>query len=578
MNKQTLKKHHFWLLAGVVPLLVLITFLLITGGVGGAKEKHLADLKKAQSELDGRKVIKPVSLINELNAQIEDLQKKKGELWKKNWELQKPYFTTPPLMKMEDLAFGQSIPNTGLERDFIKRPDVYLVQFERMAASVAPTQFLGDSDGKTPAWTKVLRHVNDWGERAPESSWIWMALEDIWVQRALLSAVKSVNDRIATFTEPQEDKTLSSPVKHYKCASRLWEVELWLERQGKDNVIRGKLKNRTDRMQILGVGNTLKLLVWLTPDNLDKESAAVEFHVEGEFVRANSYAQATEKIPDPVIKELPSHIIKEGTPAVGIFKVRQKFDVRTVPVRLIEQVVLNTAPDKTPRDVDARHQRKILLPLKSDDAKDSSSETSTDASRIPSDAAPSPPITPVRPYGETSGGSASPAATTGGTVEQILLANRHRYLVVTQQVRRMPVMIRVVLDQMFVEDFLVAMANLPLRFQTTQVDMTRFRGNLPSTSGPAAPANPGDGSDSPVIATGEVDAGEDLRGAPADPYRGRFAPKLPRPGNLFSTLPASSSNVSEGQLNAGLVSLSVYGIISLYMKYFDEQASKTAKN
>lgn len=575
MNKQTLKKHHFWVLAGLVPLIVFISFLLITSGVGGAIDRELTTFKKTETELNNRKTVKPVGLINELNSQIEELKKKKGEMWKKNWELQQKQFTTPPLMKMDKLAFGDSIPNPGQEREFIMRRDVYNVEFEKMAASVAPTQFLGESKPRDPKdpnsksvepWMSVLRHVNEWGSRVPDPSWIWQALEDIWIQRTLLGAVQSVNDQIATFSQPKEDTKLTTPVKHYKCESRLWEVELWLERQGKDTIIRGKLKNRTDRMQILGIGNTMKLLVWLNDANLDKESAAFEFHIEGEFVRANSYAQATEKDTAPVIKELPTHLIKEGGPtANGIFKVRQKFDARTVPVRMIEQVALNNAPDENPRDLDARHLQKVLLPFKTEEKKDG-----TDASKGTT-TAPPPPMA-MAP------GAAPVAGAIGGTVESIILANKYRYLVVTPQVRRMSVMMRVVLDQMYVEDFLVAMANMPLRFQTTQVDWTRFRGTLPSSGGPATGGNSGDGSDSPVQTTSQVDAGAGFRTSTGDPYRGTFAPSVPRqPGGFPGGPSGSMTTVSEGQLTAGLVSVSVYGIMSLYMKYNEESPAKDAK-
>ena len=62
----------------------------------------------------------------------------------------------------------------------------------------------------------------------------------------------------------------------------------------------------------------------------------------------------------------------------------------------------------------------------------------------------------------------------------MLAANRNRYLKVTEQVRRMPVYLSVVLDQMYAPDLLVALANMPLRFQTTQDYWQRFRGTLPT--------------------------------------------------------------------------------------------------
>jgi len=553
MNKQALKKHHFWVLTGLVPLIVLIAFLLITSGVGGAIENHQAALDKAKNELGARKSIKPESLIKDLNSQVDELKKKKGEMWKKNWEKQKDQFTWLPSPRLQDfksrdLAFGDSIPNDNSQRDVFKDPAVYEAEFARMAASVAPTQFLGDAGSKEPAWRKVLRFVSAWDARVPQSEWIWLAMEDIWIQRTLLSAVKSVNEQIATFTKPAHDTGASTPEPHYKCSSRLWEVELWLERQGNDNVIRGKLKNNTDRLQILGVGNTMRLQIWLTNSNLEDESRAVEFPIEGELVRARAFAQATDTDKAPVIKELPAHRIKAGTPANGIFKVRQKFDVRTVPIRMIEELRLN--------EKDARHGPKVLAPLRVD-KKDEPAADATGKG-------------PATPAGATPSSTTAAASPGGGNVESALLANKSRYLVVTQQVRRMPVMMRVVLDQMFVEDFLVALANMPLRFQTTQVDWTRFRGSLPSTGDPASSGpRSSDGSDAPVQRTGETVQGSGFTGL-GDPYRGAIR----NPSKSPSPTPASpqASSVSEGQLTAGLVSVSAYGIISMYMKYTEDSA------
>ena len=569
MNKQLLKKHHFWILTGLVPLIVLIAFLLITSGVGGAIENNEAALKKANDQLQARKIIKPTKLINELTAQTEELKKKQGEMWQKNWAKQKEQFTWPKseILKPiadKDIAFGDPIPNQNSELDVFKG-DIYTKEYERMAASVAPTQFLGDGP-KDPGWKKVLRYVADWGPKVPDSSTVWMALEDIWVQRTLLGAVKTVNDQIASFTPPVQDKLLGSPVPHYKCKSRLWEVELWIEQKGSEKVLRGKLKNITDRLQILGVGNTLRLQVWLTNSDLNDESRAFEFPIEGEFVRANSYAQAQpgDKDQAPVIKELPAHHIKAGTPANGIFKVRQKFDVRTVPVRMIEEIRLNSP--------DSRHANKIQVPLK----EEKKAENATPSMAGEGGEGGVRPVAPVAPPIPGAGPTGT-ATGTGGSVEAVILANKNRYLIVTQQVRRMGVKMNVAMDQMFVEDFLVALANMPLRFQTTQVGWTRFRGTLPSMGsavpGGAAPSS--DGSDAPVRSTEGTVQGSGFIIPGGDPYRGITRPGLPRPMTPNSPMGPTGtlSSVSEGQLTAGLVTVSVHGIISMYMKYTEAPAA-----
>ena len=358
MNKATLKKQHFWILCGAVPLLVLLAFVLVVNNVQSAIDDQQKKIDAAAAQVVVREEPKSDPLLVAIERQKDDLKKKRQELWKANWERERPEFTWPvgsaKLQQVErlDLKFGDPIPNGNSEYDEFKR-DSYVNEFTQMAAGVAPTSF---RDG----WEKVLRHVNDWTVKAPESHYLWLALEDVWVQRSLLKAVKAVNDRAALFSPPQAvdsvDPATKAKTRRWKCRSRIWEAELWLEPRGSDKVLRGRLKNITDRLQLLGVGNTLKLMVWLDNKGLDDERAAFEFQVEGEYVKAGGYAQAADANPAPVLKEIPSHVASasKGVVANGVFKVKQRFDVRTVPVRRVERLALNYA--------DARHAADRLEP------------------------------------------------------------------------------------------------------------------------------------------------------------------------------------------------------------------------
>ena len=46
-----------------------------------------------------------------------------------------------------------------------------------------------------------MLHRIDRGQFQPESWQLWYALEDIWVQRAMLDAIRQVNEKIATFAK-----------------------------------------------------------------------------------------------------------------------------------------------------------------------------------------------------------------------------------------------------------------------------------------------------------------------------------------------------------------------------------------
>jgi hypothetical protein len=106
----------------------------------------------------------------------------------------------------------------------------------------------------------------------------------------------------------------------------------------------------------------------------------------------------------------------------------------------------------------------------------------------------------------------------------------------------MPVAVVIVVDQAYIGDLLVAYANSPLRFHTTQVQMQRFRESLPIAVTGTTPGAPG-APPAPI----------------APPGRGGEL------GSSGSTGGATAS--SDNQATAGLVEIAVYGIVTFYEKY-----------
>ena len=191
----------------------------------------------------------------------------------------------------------------------------------------------------------------------------------------------------------------------------------------------------------------------------------------------------------------------------------------------------------------------------------------------------------------------------GGPVESVVDGNRKRYVEVTKQVRRMPVALTVIVDQAYIQDVLIAYANSPLRFQTTQVHWKRFSGNL--SGGPESGPGGGFGEGGPVVSSGTGSAGGGFGtfgeggvgpagggsrggfgrggagGAAIGPGPGLAPPILPTPGPMggpllpmgpggpggFGGPGGTMTSISESQLTAGLVELTIYGVVSLYEKY-----------
>src|SRR5262249_29976368 len=100
-NDNALKKHHFWILLGLVPLLTLIGVLVVSSAVGGAIAKRQSEISSAESGIAGKS--KPTSnkALTEAEKFFEDVSKKQGTLHKANWDRQNHLYTWPrsPLLK-----------------------------------------------------------------------------------------------------------------------------------------------------------------------------------------------------------------------------------------------------------------------------------------------------------------------------------------------------------------------------------------------------------------------------------------------------------------------------------------------
>ena len=204
------------------------------------------------------------------------------------------------------------------------------------------------------------------------------------------------------------------------------------------------------------------------------------------------------------------------------------------------------------------------------------------------------------------GGMAGMGGTAGGAKSgppmAVLDGNKERYIDATDQVRRMPVGIVILVDQMYLQDALVAYANSTLRFQITQYHWKRFRGTLSAGNTDGYPAGdegygppggsygdgggPGTGSGGKGGAFGGRNDGSSDAGGPGPggfggpPGSGGFGGP-PGSGGFggfggmgsggFGGMGSgNSSTVSEAQATSGLIELTIYGIVTLYEKYDDK--------
>ena len=683
-NNDALKKHHFWILFGLVPLFVLIAIVMISSSVGGKVKEQQDKIQAAKTDLQSKNSPKSKGLLSEWDKVIETVDGKRGGLWKQNWDKQKDLFTWPTSadfrnfavkekvdgkdvdkpVNLEDLSFGKYIPNNNEQYAEFKKPEFYLAEFSTKGLTKAAPGQLGMADRIEPTefkggWQQHLRHVNDWGQRAMISDQIWLIMEDIWVQRSLLNAIKSVNDQMGSFERvryaDKGDKVIDDPGSktgphdplRRKFRSRTWEVSIEVAKKGNRQYLKGTLENITERLQVLGIGKQMTLKVWLDAkrdQDGNIELAAdgqpnvegiepVEFKIGSEFlpgkggnkkikdkdgkeieVPANVVAMQPDESDEKNFNKYPN-LIQVGTTVTEITRVEQKFDRQTVPIRRIEAMQLGK--------LDSRYQAlgslkppnvetfKALAALA---AAPTATATNPTFGGVASGSRPSATAGSMGDMMGYSGGGGGLSG--GGPLSVVIDGNFRRYVDVTEQVRRMPIGMVVVVDQSYIQDVLLAFANSPLRFQVTQVTWKRFRDDL--GLGPAGDGSSGGGAGGAYYQPGSAGTGffqNQSRDSDPDSYRSGMMDMMRRgmggsrqsgppsgtpfstPGGLrpggrglsglggesaggagaaalggeFEADPFSGggslTTVSEAQLTSGLVELSIYGIVSLYEKY-----------
>ena len=94
-KNDSLKKHHFWILLGLVPLFVMIAVLTISSSVGGEIEKRNKEIEDAKGGLAKLSNPKSNALMELMDGVIKKVDGKHGSLWEANWERQKGLYVWP---------------------------------------------------------------------------------------------------------------------------------------------------------------------------------------------------------------------------------------------------------------------------------------------------------------------------------------------------------------------------------------------------------------------------------------------------------------------------------------------------
>src|SRR5262249_31076024 len=593
LDKETMKKQHFWLLMIPVVIGLWRAWIGLVFGVAEAANEKAQQNQKEKETVDKTKA-QPKAMLAKYDERKNQLFDLRSERWKEMWDLQQAVYEWPKDLGEEQIAtvkdkkFGETVADNRFQEAF---RDYYLKGFDAVAKDASPLQFVGGD------WRAVLRHVANW-KRLPTSEEIWLAIEDFWVQREMVRALAKVNEDAAKFysaldladTDPRKASLKNEP-RNRTFVNRTWQMDLQLVDEKGGTSIKGKIKNLTDRLHPYNATNELVLKVWLS----DAENARpFLFTIEGASLEGGK---------EELIKPVRRHTIFEGQ-VKGLYRVEQVFDVRTAPVKRLDRLALGYPS--------ARHsQAELQLTGFSEKAKETEANEGGGAGG-PGMAIPGGPGgIPGAPGGIPGAGGPGAGAPgfgegstgPGGTTHERTYNRlaRPRDLHGTDQVRAMSTGTAVVIDQRFIPDVLASLANSKLRFQIVQSHLTRSRGSLNyqagsafgSGFGPGIPGGPG-GSGFPGEPGGQSFEGEGpgggpppappfprLPGVPGLPGFGRAGapgmggfPGFPgMPGGFLGGSSPRSSN--EDQVAGSLVEFSVYGIASLYEK-FQAEAKKEA--
>ena len=463
-----------------------------------------------------------------------ELQVQREKMWKEAWNRQKEIFVWPKGYSSNQLAdltnykFGNEIPNRPNATLFqFSTPEVYHKEYQDLIKELDPMKFRGDD------WTKVLRYVPHPWPRNPSSEDLVLAMEDLWVQRDILLGIHKVNVDAAEFKripfKTPDGKDAKDDPFHRLFRSRIWELDLKIVDKGNDRELQGTLKNISSTLQVTGIDNSMKLKLRFNKDEKSDFICVVE-GVSAEPGQSLAIKPLRKK------GEADQNVVPPGQTDFGkmeLYSVVQKFDLRTVPVKRIEFLVLGKLADRI-----------SALPLKmakfSEKPEVKKEEPKGGGAMGMGVGAMGGGVMGMKgvlgaPMGFGGGGGGFTGQGGGNTATQTdKTANgfdRQRYIDVTEQVRRLPYAVSVVTDQTYLKDILESLANTKLRFQTAQVDLSKFHGTL----------NYGNSSTASDDRSGVV------------------------------------TNSREDQFSANLLELSAYGILSIYERFPEGKAGKQSE-
>lgn len=533
-DKEKIVKHHFWILLGLFTPLVMVALILLWTSVAGDIAAKTAELEKIKKNTKGiaRPDVKNLRWVEALRTKEGLLSQEKDRVWEEHWKNQQAFMTWPPTLltikgsNLKDAYFGDQI-NPPVVRDrYAHDKDTYIAQIEAMVAQVEPVNAKGEGVVQfLNGWRSVIKYVPRWVTDRPSSEEVWLAQEDLWVQRELLGAIRQANNFLAVFRK----EPVAAQKGYTAFLSPIWRLEL----SPQPRELRWTITNIGTRQQFLGI----KFDVQFQGSN----NPTFELFVDGEPLSpGQTLSGANDKFKSLGYGDLAG--------------VKQKLDWRTAAVKRIDQINLTANA--------ARTAQRQFQP----------SPVFTDPNNPDQ---PPPPVAAPFPGGEGRGPGMPGMNVNSNPTENGLERNRYVYL--SPQVRRTSVGLVLIVDQSRVQDVLTALVNSRLRMQVTQVSWQHYRGSIKPADETTQPGGPlargGEGAVRPMTRPfNPADRGEAVGRPPGPPGPGFDNRMIRSPYSPQGAMTATNA----ADEAANLIEVAIYGVVSLYQKYPPKPADASA--
>jgi hypothetical protein len=396
-----------------------------------------------------------------------------------------------------------------------------------------------------PPTARFFRHISDdWEQFVAKniSKEIWIAQENLWLQREIYRIIRSANDELSKFA----GKGGKERGKAYSFSNPNFRIDLNLDAKGK---LSFTITNLLERQQTIDL--KFRVLLNDTP-GFDPET----FLVSGNPLKPKG---------SPSGSSHTQTFDAEKSPRNGVFGIEQVLTWQTAAIKRIDQVSFGSLSGD---DLSHSH-RTIVDGLKPFDPKDAE----VAAGPAGPGGMPGMPGMPEGPPG--AGGKAAPmplpaggmpggpgggapgAGSNKGPLDLGLWS--FRYQDVSDQSRRIPVAVVLIIDQDHLDRVLTAFNNSKLRFLSTQVLVNQYLGSLqPSTKLDAG------------LPGGEMPFGgggpREIFGGPRG--KGSLGPQ-PMPGFGPTFGPGMGGEPADPGAGGQETNLEVviYGIMTLYQRY-----------